>query len=150
MRLMNDSKLLSELETSGELIYTTSGVSMYPMLRNRQDIVHIKKCDGILKRYDLPLYVRSNGKLVLHRILCVKDDHYIICGDNCFKLEKVPFDCVKGYVDEFWRNNKHYTDKSLAYRIYVHIWCDFSLIRRFALFLIHNTKRFIKKLIKRR
>lgn len=146
---MNDSKLLSELEQSGELIYTTSGVSMYPMLRNRRDIVHIKKCDGVLKRYDLPLYVRKSGKLVLHRILRVRNDHYIICGDNCFSLEKVPFDAVKGYVDEFWRNDKHYTNGNILYRIYVHIWCDFSVLRRFLLYTKHKAKQLLKKLFGR-
>ncbi len=147
---MNDNKLISELKKSGELIYTTSGVSMYPMLRHRRDIVHIKKANGVLKRYDLPLYVRSDSKLVLHRILRVKDGYYIICGDNCFALEKVPFENVKGYVCEFWRNDKHYTDKSLAYRIYVHLWCDFSLIRRFAIFAKFKLKHFVKKLLNRK
>lgn len=146
---MTDHKLISELEKSGELIYTTSGVSMYPMLRNRQDIVHIKKANGILKRYDLPLYVRHDSKLVLHRILHVKNGYYVICGDNCFSLEKVPFESVKGYVCEFWRNDKHYTNDSLIYKIYVHLWCDFSLIRRFILFAKCKAKRLAKKLLRR-
>lgn len=145
---MNNSKLLDELEQNGELIYTTFGISMKPMLRHKSDIVHIKKSEGVLKRYDLPLYARDNGKLVLHRILKVKEDHYIICGDNCYTLEKVPFDAVKGYVDEFWRNKRHYKSTSAIYRLYVHLWCDFSAIRRFLVFLIQKSKRFLKKLLK--
>lgn len=142
---MTENKLLSELEANGEIIYTTSGVSMYPMLRNRRDIVHIKKCDRPLKRYDLPLYVR-NDALVLHRILKVNEDHYIICGDNCINIEKVPFDSVYGYVDEFWRGKRHYKSSDFGYRFYVHLWCDFFYARRFILILKLKAKNAIKKL----
>lgn len=142
---MTQNKLLSELESSGEIVYTTSGVSMYPMLRNRRDIVHIKKCDRPLKRYDLPLYVR-NDALVLHRILKVKDDHYIICGDNCINIEKVPFDSVYGYVDEFWRGKRHCKSTDLGYRLYAHLWCDFFYARRFILIIKLKAKNAIKKL----
>lgn len=142
---MNNSKLLDELSKSGELIYTTFGVSMYPMLRHKSDIVHVKKCSGMLKRYDLALYVRKNGHLVLHRILRVKDNHYIICGDNCYSLEKVAFEDVRGYVDEFWRGKRHYKSNSPIYRIYVHIWCDFSAIRRLLLFIKSRIKQLFKK-----
>ncbi len=142
---MAEHRLITELMQSGEIIYTTSGVSMYPMLRNRCDVVHIKKCDRPLKRYDLPLYVRGNA-LVLHRILKVKNDHYIICGDNCINIENIPLENVYGYVDEFWRGKRHYKSTDLRYRIYVHIWCDFFYIRRAILILKLKAKNAAKKL----
>lgn len=77
-----NSKIEEELERSGKILQTTIGDSMEPMLQNRQNIVVIEKADGLLKKYDLPLYRRPNGKYVLHRILKVRKNDYIICGDN--------------------------------------------------------------------
>lgn len=74
------------LEREGVLVSTTVGVSMYPMLRNRRDTVIVSPASGHLKKYDVPLY-RRGGKYVLHRIVDVVDDRYVICGDNCIRRE---------------------------------------------------------------
>ena len=94
-----NSKIEEELERSGKILQTTIGNSMEPMLRNRQNIVVIEKADGLLKKYDLPLYRRPNGKYVLHRILKVRKNDYIICGDNRIRRETVP---------ESWRSDRSY------------------------------------------
>ena len=114
-----EQSIEENLAQNGVHVSTTSGYSMYPMLRDRRDRVVILPVDGKrLKRYDLPLYKRPNGKYVLHRILRVKEDHYIIRGDNTYQLERVPFDWVIGYVDEFYRNGKHVSAASRSYRLY--------------------------------
>ena len=97
-----EQSIEENLAQNGFHVSTTSGYSMYPMLRDRRDRVVILPTDGKrLKRYDLPLYKKPNGKYVLHRILRVKKDHYVIRGDNTYRLERIPFDWVIGYVDEF-------------------------------------------------
>ena len=80
-----NSKIEGELERSGKILQTTIGDSMEPMLQNRQNIVVIEKADGLLKKYDLPLYRRPNGKYVLHRILKVRKNDYIK-GQKIFAL----------------------------------------------------------------
>lgn len=69
------------LDKRGELIYTNVGDSMYPLIQPR-DLLVIKKCDGKLKRYDIPLYKRDNGQYVLHRIVKKQGSKYVMCGDN--------------------------------------------------------------------
>lgn len=94
----------NELKKNGYHIATTVGNSMMPMLRNREDIVKIVPAEGLLRKYDLPLYKRSTGEYVLHRIVKVKKDHYVICGDNRFSREDVPFDWVVGVMESFYRD----------------------------------------------
>ena len=119
---MNKS-IEENLAENGVHVSTTSGYSMYPMLRDRRDRVIIAPIgDKRLRRYDLPLYKRPDGKYVLHRILRVEKDHYVIRGDNTYQLERVPFDWVIGYVTEFYRADKHYNANGRFYRAYAALW----------------------------
>ena len=49
----------------------TRGDSMEPMLRQGRDRVCIERRTGRLRRYEVPLYRRPSGQLVLHRIVKV-------------------------------------------------------------------------------
>lgn len=109
------------LDEKGEVMTSTSGVSMYPMLRNRRDMVVIVKVDRPLRKNDVPLYRLKSGKLVLHRILKVTDKGYIIRGDNLYKKEyNITDDNIIGLLKAFYRNGKYYNcEKSFAYKAYV-------------------------------
>ena len=64
------------LNEKGVYVSTTSGVSMYPMLRNRRDTIIVKPPTAPLKKYDVPLYRRGDD-YVLHRIIG-KDDFSLL------------------------------------------------------------------------
>jgi hypothetical protein len=123
------------LENEGKHWQTTVGDSMEPMLKDRQNIVEIVKPQGPLKRYDLPLYRRPDGKYVLHRILKVKDGYYVTCGDNRYHCEKVPKQWVIGVMSGYFKGEKYISADSKKYRFYVHLRCDFFFIRATLLFL---------------
>ena len=74
---MRNTSLEEELRSGKACVSTTVGDSMEPMLRNRKDTIIIEPVHGRLKRYDLPLYRRPDGKYVLHRILHVKKNGYV-------------------------------------------------------------------------
>lgn len=117
------SNIEQQLIEQGVYVSTTVGWSMWPMLRNRRDrIVVLPVGDRELKKYDLPLYRRPDGKYILHRIIGVKEDHYVIRGDNTFLREYVPKEWVLGYVSEFYREGKHVSSSSRAYRFYIVAW----------------------------
>ncbi len=120
------------LDERGEYISSTSGYSMYPMLRNRTDTIVVRKPDRPLKRNDVPLYRLKSGKLVLHRILKVlPDGHFIIRGDNLYLKENIAPEQIIGVLKEFYRDGKHYVcDESSAYKWYVR-WVHISYPRRF-------------------
>lgn len=74
----------------------------------------VAPCD--VKKNDIVLYKRASGQFVMHRIIKVKKDEYIMCGDNQYehehniKKENI-LAKVKGiYRDEvyFEVNNKEY------------------------------------------
>lgn len=121
---MNSSgNIESQLTEQGFYVSTTVGWSMFPMLRNRRDrVIVLPKGDERLKKYDLPLYRRPDGKYILHRIIGVKDGMYIIRGDNTYVKEHVPESWVLGYVSEFYRNGKHHICSARGYRFYAAVW----------------------------
>ncbi|MBQ9132521.1 MAG: S24/S26 family peptidase [Clostridia bacterium] len=119
------------LREQGFYVSTTVGMSMWPMLKNRRDRIVIRPVgDRPLGRLDVPLYRRPDGKYVLHRILRVKEDHFVIRGDNTYALERVPKDWVIGYLAEFYRKGKHVKVDSRAYRCYAAVWQGIYPVRR--------------------
>ncbi len=117
------------LEKEGIFVSTTVGMSMYPLLKNRRDNIIVKPVNGILKKYDVPLYKRGE-RYILHRIVDVKDNEYVIIGDNCISYEYVPFDKVIGVAVGFYRRN-HYVDcNNKLYRIYSRVWVKTFPVRR--------------------
>ena len=118
-----ESSIEEELRKNGVYVSTTAGTSMKPMLRNRRDRIVLLPTEGrILKKWALPMYRRPDGKYILHRIIEVKEDHYVIRGDNTFVKEYVPHEWVLGYVSEFYRGTKHISADSRAYRRYAAFW----------------------------
>ncbi len=120
------------LEKCGVLICPIRGVSMLPMLEEEKDkvkIVPVARKQG-LKKYDLPLYRRENGQYVLHRIIGVRRDGYVICGDNLWRKEKVPFDWILGVAEGFFKDGKYISCQDEKYRSYVKKRCAGRLVRK--------------------
>lgn len=127
---MNKSTFEEELQKNGRLIYTNVGVSMLPLLRQNRDLMIIEKPTGRLKKYDCPLYKRDDGHYVLHRILKVRENDYVICGDNCWQREYgITDDNIIGVLTAVVRDGKTILVADWRYRLYVHIWCDFFWVR---------------------
>lgn len=128
-----DSKKITfeeEIKRHGKLIYTNVGKSMMPLLRQQRDLMIIEKPQGRLKKYDVPLYKRENGQYVLHRILKVRKDDYVICGDNCYCKEYgVKDNQILGVLTAVVRDGVEIPVTDYRYRLYVHLWCDFFYIR---------------------
>ncbi len=110
------------LKTNEEIAVLTSGISMRPMLREHRDVVIIGRVSGRLKKNDVPLYRRAgSGKFVLHRILKVTEDGYVIRGDNLYRKEyDVKDSDIIGVLKAFYRDGKYYDClHSRKYRLYV-------------------------------
>ncbi len=76
-----------KLNAGGSVTFDITGTSMLPLLVQRRDSVRIVRCDGKLKKYDLPLYRRADGSFVLHRVIGVRHGEYVMCGDNQYIKE---------------------------------------------------------------
>lgn len=132
------------LERDGRYISVPSGISMLPMIRGRKDAVVIEKIVNKPKRYDLVLYKRGKDLGVIHRVIKLKNDKYIICGDNCWQLEYVKPEQIKGIVTEYCRNGKWHKTNNLLYQIYVHLWVDLLFIKRPIFYIREKIKYKIK------
>lgn len=142
---MNKSTFEEEIKKHGRLIYTNVGDSMMPLIRQGRDILIISAVNGRLKKYDVPLYKRDSGQYVLHRILKVRADDYVICGDNRWQREYGITDRhIIGVLTGIVRDGKEISVNDGKYRAYVHLWCDFFYIRAFILRVGHFIKRWKK------
>ena len=80
--------LEESLAKNGFLTYRIRGVSMQPMLRQGRDLFTVvPKGSERCKKYDVVLYRRPSDPYVLHRIIEVRPDSYVILGDNCIAKE---------------------------------------------------------------
>ena len=139
------------LEENGSIIYTNIGFSMMPLLRQKRDIIEIqKKSTGRCKKYDAVLYKRGD-RYILHRILKVLPDTYVIAGDhNTFLDPPVTDDMILGVMTRVIRDGKSITPDNFWYKVYVHLWCDFYPIRIFLLkakAFVYRCLRFMKRKI---
>ena len=90
------TKFEDVLDKDGELIFTNVGYSMYPLIREREDILHIVKTDEF-KKGDILLYKSNVDHYVLHRLLKIKKDKYILAGDyNYFKDQPITKEQILG------------------------------------------------------
>lgn len=123
LREMN--RMMEEtLQGGGEVAFTPAGHNMLPMLRSRQDKIVLVQAPNQLKKFDIPLYRRGNGQFVLHRVIDIKKDGYVLCGDHQWQAEYgVRHEQIIGVVKAFYRGDK-YIDctTSKTYHIYCRIW----------------------------
>lgn len=132
------------IEKYGKLVYTCVGVSMRPMLCQKRDILIIeKKPPERFKRGDIVLYKRGS-QYVLHRVIKVRPDDYIILGDNCTDYEYVADDKIIGILTSFVRDGKEYRVNGLGCRIYAFIWMNTSSVR----ILLKKAVYYVRKLCK--
>ncbi len=130
------------LKKDGYLVYTNVGGSMLPLLRQRRDIIEIRrKVPERCKKYDVALYKRED-KYILHRVLKALPDGYIIAGDNNTFIETdVTDDMILGVMTRVIRNGKDIYMDDPWYRLYVHIWCDCWPLRMLILRIIRKIRR---------
>ena len=94
--MQSQIKFEEVLEKDGELFFTNVGYSMYPLIKEREDILHIVKTDDY-KRGDIILFKSNVEHYVLHRILKIKKDKIITAGDyNYFKDQPITPNQVLG------------------------------------------------------
>ena len=138
------------LSERGYIVYTCKGSSMMPLLRQYRDIIEIRpKGYHRCKKYDVVLYRRGEN-YILHRILRVLPDGYIIAGDNNTFLEyDIKDEQIIGIMVRLIRDGKEIRMTDMKYRLYVHVWCDFYPVRMFLLRVKRKVWR-IASLLKRR
>lgn len=109
-----------QLAAEKEVCFSPQGESMLPLLVPDRDSVVLISPPVKLKKYDLPLYRRTGGQFVLHRVVkAAKDGTYVMCGDNQFTREKgIKHNQIIGIVTSFSRNGKQVNVRNPIYKLY--------------------------------
>ena len=138
------------LEKDGYLVYTNVGCSMLPLLRQRRDIIEIRKKDPAVrcKKYDAVLYKRGD-RYILHRILKVREKDYVICGDhNIWREYGITDEQILGVMTRVIRDGRSVTPDDWRYKLYVHLWCDFYPIRAAILYAKMLGRAAVRRLLR--
>lgn len=140
---INDlAPLISDCVNSGKKVkMRVTGTSMYPLLRDRTDVVELESFDK-LRKYDIVLHRRTNGKYIMHRIIKTDGDVLTIAGD--FETEKeypVYAQQVLARVTGFWRDDNYYSCKGLFFRTYSFLWVALFPHRHKILRFLHAVRR---------
>lgn len=108
------------LEQNGEMTYTNRGISMLPLLKQGRDLFTIrKKGTERCQKYDVVLYRRPPESYVLHRIVAVRPDDYILLGDNCLNKETGITDRdIIGVMTGYVRKGKAHSTDDFGYMLY--------------------------------
>lgn len=122
----------NQLDTYGSFAYKIKGVSMLPLLRQDRDIVVIVRKKDRLHPMDVAFYKR-NKDYVLHRVIKLTEDGYLIRGDNTYVLEDVKEERVLGVMKSFVRNGKQVDCSDYGYRLYSWAWNQIFPVRHLAL-----------------
>lgn len=122
----------TELSKGRFVIISTSGVSMQPLLygkgKKKTTQALVEPITEPLKEGDLPLFVRQDGKYVIHRLIKVYKDScgnavlYRTRGDNCMTCERITPDNMLGIVTEIYRKGRTIKPTDSGYRIYIKLW----------------------------
>lgn len=121
------------------------GVSMLPLLRQGKDAVELSPLPEKLRKYDLPVYQYPSGKVVMHRVVDVREDHYICLGDNTYRYETVLPEYMIALVTAIRRGNRVIPVSNPAYRCYCRIWVAIYPLRK----CWHKAYRLLRSAAKR-
>ena len=141
------SSLEKYLSEQGRVISANVGVSMLPLLREGKDLFFIeKKGVGRCKVGDVVLY-RRKRQYVLHRIIEVRAEDYVMLCDNCAVKEYGITDSdILAVMTSFIRNGREHSVNELVYRVYSFVWLKLAPMR---IFLKRKVFPVLKGLIRR-
>lgn len=136
---MNKRVAMSELfpviheaiSRGSDVSITVTGTSMLPLLHSESDTALLTGVRGRLNKYDLAFYRRADGSFVLHRVVKVTPEGYIMCGDNQVVTEHgITDENIIAVVKGFTRGGKKYNASNRLYRLYSVIWTNLRPLRR--------------------
>lgn len=131
------------LDSGGEFQLYPRGSSMLPLIREGRDWVMLVQKGKTLHHNDIVLYHRKDGSFVLHRIVKVRNDGYVLCGDNQVQLETgIQDDQIIALVKGIGRKGKQVSKHSLWLRLYEWIWCYLPFRKLYFRILGHRYPKF--------
>lgn len=124
-------KLIGLLEETESVPLVISGGSMVPFLVHGRDSVYLSKVTAPLKRGDMILYRRDNGRYILHRIWRIEKESFTMVGDAQTVLEPgIRPDQVLARVTSVRRKGKLLRSGSFWWEFFEKVWIRIVPLRR--------------------
>ena len=107
-----------QLSEKGQAFVRVTGKSMQPLLHHLQDGVIIVPPDTI-RRGDIVLFDRLNGRYALHRVIRKEEKGFTMAGDNQWFIERgLSYEQVVGVVSAIVHKGKSISTNNPFIRIY--------------------------------
>lgn len=137
------------LEKNGSLTYTNVGVSMLPLLRQGKDLFTVcRKGPERCKAGDVVLYHRPPNQYVLHRVVEVRPEDYVILGDNCVAKEYgIKDEDIMGVMTGYVRGGREHSVQDWPYRLYSFVWMHTIGFRVFLKRILLRFAKIVKKVL---
>ena len=116
------SDMKTQLEKDGVIAFVPGGISMWPTLKDKGQSVVVEKNQERLDKFDVALYLRADGSYVLHRVIGVLDDGYVMLGDSQVNPEKVLEEQILGKMTGFYKGETFVDVNSKEYLEQVEKW----------------------------
>lgn len=104
MELINEDNLEKTLKKDILVLSLANGTSMYPFIKDHTKIVLSSSKD--INILDTILY-KDDNRYVLHRVIGINDNSYIVLGDNCLKSEIIDKDNVLAVLAGYYKGNQY-------------------------------------------
>lgn len=135
------SIIKEKLDNNGEVVFTVTGNSMLPFLKDKETLVTLIKPYRPLKRGDVVFYHDEKNRWILHRIIKVKKEILIICGDALNRIEYINPNWVIGIMKSYQYKDKITSCNSKRYKLISAIWMMLRPFRRYILGFIKRLRR---------
>lgn len=127
------------LKEGKEIVFYIKGNSMRPFLESGRDEVILKNALQV-RIGDVILAFIEKRYYVLHRVIDIQDEHFVLQGDGNCHTEICSIEDVLGKAIGFYRKNKKapYLTSGRKWRFYSFCWMHLSPFRRFLLAFYHR------------
>ena len=139
------------LNQTGTLSFVPNGNSMWPFLKHRHQTVIIQKISTTVNKFDVIFFRRENGDYVLHRVIDVDGDCFIVRGDSQLFTERVKKDQVFGVMTGFYKGKKFVSSSDEKYLKKVEKWYKNGFFTRLKIKAFYGKlrlKRIVVKMVK--
>ena len=107
------------------------GFSMYPLLVGNRDSLILKSIDCPLRRGDICLYRRDDGKYVTHTVHHTDDKGTYFLGESQKNIEgPLRDDQILAVAESFIRKGKEYSCENRKYKFAHEIWIRLRPFRK--------------------
>lgn len=122
-----------------EVSLLVSGYSMSPTLRHGKDRVFlVSPVNMKIRRLDIVLFQRKDGKYLLHRIIrCKSKNYYVLNGDAQTWTEEIDRGQIKAVVKAIDRSGRIIDSNSPIYSFYAFLWVLLKPVRGIGIYIYH-------------